>query len=209
MKEQGQVDAIKDGFYRMRNFPGVIDAWIGPQLDHHLTSNSDSDNSDVDYEPMESDNETIDSYESDDVDLSEHEDDGVMLSDSWKRIAVIFVVKGLRKVERGFSQLSLVKTDRRSTLSSKHLNDNMAIKLLSSSIQSFDPKPAIDLWNSSGVCPRRPVLKDTIKVKSSKSTGETQLLEPPINLPTTSSSLIVGTNPDDPFPFVEEDLCSD
>ncbi|KAG1697707.1 Activating signal cointegrator 1 complex subunit 2 [Nymphon striatum] len=31
-------------------------------------------NSDVDYEPMESDNETIDSYESDDVDLSEHED---------------------------------------------------------------------------------------------------------------------------------------
>ncbi|KAG1681663.1 Retinoblastoma-like protein 1 [Nymphon striatum] len=47
-------------------------------------------NSDVDYEPMESDNETIDSYESDDVDLSEHEDDGVMLSDSWKRISDIF-----------------------------------------------------------------------------------------------------------------------
>ncbi|KAG1671932.1 DnaJ subfamily C member 11 [Nymphon striatum] len=51
---------------------------------------SDSDNSDVDYEPMESDNETIDSYESDDVDLSEHEDDGVMLSDSWKKISDIF-----------------------------------------------------------------------------------------------------------------------
>ncbi|KAG1660333.1 hypothetical protein GQR58_022071 [Nymphon striatum] len=49
-----------------------------------------SDNSDVDNEPMESDNETIDSYECDDVDLSEHEDDGVMLSDSWKRIADIF-----------------------------------------------------------------------------------------------------------------------
>ncbi|KAG1705096.1 hypothetical protein GQR58_003887 [Nymphon striatum] len=47
------------------------------------------DNSDVEYEPMESDNETIDSYESDDV-LSEHEDDSVMLSDSWKRIADIF-----------------------------------------------------------------------------------------------------------------------
>ncbi|KAG1650088.1 Fanconi anemia group D2 protein [Nymphon striatum] len=46
-------------------------------------------NSDVEYEPMESDNETIDSYESDDV-LSEHEDDSVMLSDSWKRIADIF-----------------------------------------------------------------------------------------------------------------------
>ncbi|KAG1674316.1 hypothetical protein GQR58_015117 [Nymphon striatum] len=51
---------------------------------------SDSDNSDVDYEPMESDNETINSYESDDVDISEHEDDGVMLSDSWKRISDIF-----------------------------------------------------------------------------------------------------------------------
>ncbi|KAG1687427.1 hypothetical protein GQR58_008320 [Nymphon striatum] len=49
-----------------------------------------TDNSDVDYEPMESDNETIDSYESDDVDLSEHKDDGVMLSDSWKRISDIF-----------------------------------------------------------------------------------------------------------------------
>ncbi|KAG1664289.1 Rho guanine nucleotide exchange factor 3 [Nymphon striatum] len=47
-------------------------------------------NSDVDYEPMESDNETIATYECDDVDLSEHEDDGVMLSDSWKRIADIF-----------------------------------------------------------------------------------------------------------------------
>ncbi|KAG1663620.1 Fatty-acid amide hydrolase 2 [Nymphon striatum] len=43
-------------------------------LDTHVN------NSDVDYEPMESDNETIDSYESDDV-LSEHEDDGVMLFD--------------------------------------------------------------------------------------------------------------------------------
>ncbi|KAG1712232.1 hypothetical protein GQR58_002406 [Nymphon striatum] len=41
------------------------------------------DNSDVDYEPMES-------YESDDADLSEHEDDGVMLSGSWKRISDIF-----------------------------------------------------------------------------------------------------------------------
>ncbi|KAG1701248.1 Phosphatidylinositol 4,5-bisphosphate 5-phosphatase A [Nymphon striatum] len=55
----------------------------------HLYAISDSDNSDVEYEPMESDNETIDSYESDDV-LSEHEDDSVMLSDSWKRIADIF-----------------------------------------------------------------------------------------------------------------------
>ncbi|KAG1705094.1 hypothetical protein GQR58_003887 [Nymphon striatum] len=55
----------------------------------HEEIKEDKDNSDVEYEPMESDNETIDSYESDDV-LSEHEDDSVMLSDSWKRIADIF-----------------------------------------------------------------------------------------------------------------------
>ncbi|KAG1673118.1 Spectrin beta chain [Nymphon striatum] len=56
---------------------------------HYTACQRRHDNSDVDYEPMESDNETIDSYESDDV-LSEHEDDSVMLSDSWKRIADIF-----------------------------------------------------------------------------------------------------------------------
>ncbi|KAG1704402.1 Exocyst complex component 2 [Nymphon striatum] len=39
-----------------------------------IAVHSEVNNSDVDYEPMESDNETIDSYESDDVDLSEHED---------------------------------------------------------------------------------------------------------------------------------------
>ncbi|KAG1659209.1 Spectrin beta chain [Nymphon striatum] len=41
---------------------------------HYTACQRRHDNSDVDYEPMESDNETIDSYESDDV-LSEHEDD--------------------------------------------------------------------------------------------------------------------------------------
>ncbi|KAG1697720.1 E3 ubiquitin-protein ligase Ubr3 [Nymphon striatum] len=64
------------------------------------------DNSDVDYEPMESDNETIDSYERDDVDLSKHEDDGVMLSDSWKRIADIFSAcrpNSLPELVRNFS----------------------------------------------------------------------------------------------------------
>ncbi|KAG1672326.1 RNA-binding protein 39 [Nymphon striatum] len=39
-----------------------------------MLSNMFDISGDVDYEPMESDNETIDSYESDDVDLSEHED---------------------------------------------------------------------------------------------------------------------------------------
>ncbi|KAG1667338.1 Poly [ADP-ribose] polymerase 1 [Nymphon striatum] len=75
-------------------------------LNFYESGDNDSDNSDVDYEPMESDNETIDSYESDDVDLSEHEDDGVMLSDSWKRISDIFSdcrPNSLPKLVRNFS----------------------------------------------------------------------------------------------------------
>ncbi|KAG1683677.1 Protein O-mannosyl-transferase 2 [Nymphon striatum] len=48
--------------------------WIWLLLTGNISISVQSDNSDVDYEPMESDNETIDSYESDDVDLSEHED---------------------------------------------------------------------------------------------------------------------------------------
>ncbi|KAG1675914.1 60S ribosomal protein L10a-2 [Nymphon striatum] len=81
---------------KKRNFKETVELQIAlknydPQKDKRFSGTvNDSDNSDVDYEPMESDNETIDSYECDDVDLSEHEDDGVMLSDSWKRIADIF-----------------------------------------------------------------------------------------------------------------------
>ncbi|KAG1677681.1 Type I inositol 1,4,5-trisphosphate 5-phosphatase [Nymphon striatum] len=84
----------RKGFLRTRwNVNGTIFDLVNIHL-FHDASNFEAmksvNNSDVDYEPMESDNETIDSYESDDVDLSEHEDDGVMLSDSWKRIADIF-----------------------------------------------------------------------------------------------------------------------
>ncbi|KAG1714378.1 Protein lifeguard 1 [Nymphon striatum] len=51
----------------------------------------DSDNSDVDYEPMESDNETIDSYESDDVDLSEHED----VEESYHKTEIVLFAMGI------------------------------------------------------------------------------------------------------------------
>jgi hypothetical protein len=59
------------------------------------------------------------------------------------------------EAERGFSQLKLVKTKLRSTMSERALNETLAIKLLSRGIDDFDPLPAIDLWNSSGQRPRR------------------------------------------------------
>ncbi|KAG1662456.1 E3 ubiquitin-protein ligase HERC2 [Nymphon striatum] len=72
----------------------ILNGWLGlvnntSSIRYLMIKENMQYNSDVEYEPMESDNETIDSYESDDV-LSEHEDDSVMLSDSWKRIADIF-----------------------------------------------------------------------------------------------------------------------
>lgn len=64
------------------------------------------------------------------------------------------------EVERGFSQLKILKSDIRSTLSEERLNDLLAVKLLSADVQNFDPIPAIELWNTSSVRARRPLLMD-------------------------------------------------
>lgn len=48
--------------------------------------------------------------------------------------------------ETGFNQMKLIKTDRRQSLSGRHLNDLMLIRLQSPSIAEFDPNPAIDRW---------------------------------------------------------------
>ena len=69
------------------------------------------------------------------------------------------------EVERGFSQLKLLKTDMRSKLKESHLNDLMSIKLLSAPVSEFNPTEAIQLWNKSGVRPRRPNFKNTKKSK--------------------------------------------
>ena len=74
------------------------------------------------------------------------------------------------EVERGFSQLKLLKTDMRSKLKESHINDLMSIKLLSVPITEFDPSEAIQLWNTSGTRPRRPHLMETNK-SSGKATG--------------------------------------
>ena len=68
------------------------------------------------------------------------------------------------EVERGFSQLKLLKTDMRSKLKESHLNDLMSIKLLSAPVPEFDPAEAIQLWNTSGRSQaRRPYFKETNK----------------------------------------------
>ena len=74
------------------------------------------------------------------------------------------------EVERGFSQLKLLKTDMRSKLKESHLNDLISIKLLCAPVPDFDPAEAIQLWNTSGSLARRPYFKDTNK-PGGKATG--------------------------------------
>ncbi|KAG1712233.1 hypothetical protein GQR58_002406 [Nymphon striatum] len=75
--------AIFDMFCVGMAYPGSVHIGYYSISFIFVYSGNPHNNSDVDYEPMES-------YESDDADLSEHEDDGVMLSGSWKRISDIF-----------------------------------------------------------------------------------------------------------------------
>ncbi|WAR15609.1 ZN862-like protein [Mya arenaria] len=49
--------------------------------------------------------------------------------------------------ERGFSRLKNTKTDKRSRLLNGHLSDQLMIMMESSDPNSFDPVPAITLWN--------------------------------------------------------------
>ena len=48
--------------------------------------------------------------------------------------------------ERGFSHVKLIKSEMRSTLSEQMLSNSVVIKLHSSPIAEFDPKPAIEYW---------------------------------------------------------------
>lgn len=57
--------------------------------------------------------------------------------------------------ERGFSWLKRTKTDWRSSLNSRSLNDLMTISMVSPSISEFDPQAAIELWANSSRRARR------------------------------------------------------
>lgn len=50
------------------------------------------------------------------------------------------------KCETAFSQLKLLKTCRRSSLTSDVLNNLMAVKLLAPPIQEFNPADSIETW---------------------------------------------------------------
>lgn len=82
------------------------------------------------------------------------------------------------EVERGLSQLKILKSDIRSTLSEERLNDLLAVKLLSADIQNFDPMPAIELWNTSSVRTRRPLLMDRTSSRESSTAVATVTIVP-------------------------------
>ena len=58
------------------------------------------------------------------------------------------------KLERVFSQLNIIKSDKRVQLSNETLNDLLTISMNTDSLDCFDPDPAIDLWWNDKV--RRP-----------------------------------------------------
>ena len=98
------------------------------------------------------------------------------------------------EVERGFSQLKILKTDIRSTLSEERLNDLLAVKLLSADIQNFDPLPAIELWSTSCVRTRRRLLKDRTSQRES-STAVVNVAADNTAVPTASSVAVPVASP--------------
>ncbi len=50
------------------------------------------------------------------------------------------------KVEQAFSQLNIIKSDKRTQLSNESLNDLMTISTSGQTIEDFNPDPAIELW---------------------------------------------------------------
>ena len=73
------------------------------------------------------------------------------------------------EAERGFSQMKLIKTSLRSRLSQDTLNSLMGIKLLSEPLETFDPLPAIHLWNSPNA---RAVIRRPNVTATSTNTGK-------------------------------------
>lgn len=59
------------------------------------------------------------------------------------------------EVERGFSQLKLLKSSLRTSLSDHHLNELMVIKMLSPDVASYNPQEAMRKWLADGQLVRR------------------------------------------------------
>lgn len=59
------------------------------------------------------------------------------------------------EVERGFSQLKLLKSSLRTSLTGDHLNELMVIKMLAPDVASYNPQEAIRKWIAGGQMVRR------------------------------------------------------
>ena len=110
------------------------------------------------------------------------------------------------EAERGFSQLKLVKTNIRSNMGQTLLNNVLCVKLLSPSIDNFDPSEAIDRWNNSGPRARRPYFMD--KQSQSKHVSTPSLVSVGQNV-ATSDVVIVDDNDDNEVLIGDDDANKD
>lgn len=77
--------------------------------------------------------------------------------------------------------------------------------MLSADIKTFDPMPAINHWNQSATCTRRPFFKDVIKpIKSTHTTFELDTSPEPVDIPNGSDNLpLQEMSPSDNIPLQE------
>ncbi|XP_053385073.1 uncharacterized protein LOC128550296 [Mercenaria mercenaria] len=77
--------------------------------------------------------------------------------------------------ETSFSQMKLVKTNRRTRLQAKTLNDLMVVKLQSPGIDKFNPDEGIDKWLTTSAKPRKPGYRRT-KAASKSEAAEAECI---------------------------------
>jgi len=69
---------------------------------------------------------------------------------------VITFPTGSMEAERGFSRMEIINTDWRSCLLDTNLSDLLMVLLATPEVGMFDPREAIQLWNSSDTRASRP-----------------------------------------------------
>ena len=84
------------------------------------------------------------------------------------------------EAERGFSQLKLVKSNLRSNLDQKTLNNLLAVKMLAS-VETYNPAKAIEHWNNSGARSKRPNFLESTNSTTAKSVSNLQIVKAPIS----------------------------
>ena len=77
------------------------------------------------------------------------------------------------KVERLFSRLKLIKTDRRTSLSQKTLSDLLEVSVEGTELENFDSSAAVQLWWSDCSRTRHESHPPKRKIECSSSSSET------------------------------------